>query len=395
MTGKKRVTGRFYLFVGIVLVGLYFMLRDYFPAASNEALVRNASATFSTKLDCVIIRDEKIGTSAVGGRIVYLANEGQPVSQGDPICEVYTASYADKELSRLEATRQSIREYHMQILDNIVDTELERLEGAVQTNALQLKKLVNRLIPGSLVAMVDQLQISMEERQNYLSQNRREDTKLNQLYEEETKRESALQAWRALKTAESDGIVSFYMDGLEEVLTPESYKNLTSTDMHTILSGGIPDLGTTLTTTSRTDAVYRIVGDEWYIALLGDSSWSPINDQFFTFQFEGYEDLAYSGTVVQVQKTGNDVIAILKVNGPVLSLINRRYGKAGISTYLSGLSIPIAALDTQNDQTGVWVNDVPGGTFVPVIVLSMDNQNALVVPVATGTLEVGQTVLIK
>jgi len=44
---------------------------------------------------------------------------------------------------------------------------------------------------------------------------------------------------------------------------------------------------------------------------------------------------------------------------------------------------------------GVWLYDVPGGTFIPVVVLSNDGKNALIQPLVDGAIDVGQRVLIK
>ena len=53
------------------------------------------------------------------------------------------------------------------------------------------------------------------------------------------------------------------------------------------------------------------------------------------------------------------------------------------------------ALYSQNGQIGIWVYDVPGGTFVPVEVLSTDGDIALIQATVDGVLQPGQRVLIK
>ena len=54
----------------------------------------------------------------------------------------------------------------------------------------------------------------------------------------------------------------------------------------------------------------------------------------------------------------------------------------------------VEALYNQNGQMGVWVYDTPGGTFVPVEVLSTDGSIAMIHPLIEGALQLGQTVLI-
>ena len=69
--------------------------------------------------------------------------------------------------------------------------------------------------------------------------------------------------------------------------------------------------------------------------------------------------------------------------------------KAQFNIELTGLSVRVEALYNENGQMGVWVYDVPGGTFVPVEVLSTDGSIAMIQPMVEGALQLGQTVLIK
>jgi len=96
-----------------------------------------------------------------------------------------------------------------------------------------------------------------------------------------------------------------------------------------------------------------------------------------------------------VQKENNTVLAIFEINDPIGPLIYQRTGKAIMSTTFSGLSVTAEAIDVQNNQTGVWLYDVPGGTFVAVEVLSNDGNNALIQPLVENALGIGQRVLIK
>ena len=70
-------------------------------------------------------------------------------------------------------------------------------------------------------------------------------------------------------------------------------------------------------------------------------------------------------------------------------------GRATLSIELSSIAVHTKALYSQNGQIGIWVYDVPGGTFVPVEVLSTDGDIALIQATVDGVLQPGQRVLIK
>ena len=387
---KKRITGRFYVFVLVIAVIAFLLVRSVLPMGVSEAVIMLATATDQQYLDAVIVRDETVVSYAGVTRIAYVAAEGSLVEEGDEIAYIYSAGYSEREMERLESTRQEIQEYHKELLSNIVDAQLETLDEEVLTRALDLKALVSGQSRGNLLNLTRQLESAMLTRQEYLRQNKREDLRLNQLYEEEASHLNAIASWRTTETAPRAGVVSFYMDGYEELLTVDNASMLTASDVKNILS-------TPANQAQLSQAVFRVVDqNRWYLILLASGdSWNPINGQEYSFQFEGYEDLIYNGTIVGIQQSGGEVAALLEVADPIDALIYRRSGKVIIGTNLSGLSVPNAALVVEAGQTGVRLSDIPGGTFVPVEVLSRGESNTLIKPVVEGALAAGQRVLLK
>ena len=387
---KKRITGRFYVFVIAIAVIAFLLIRAVLPMGVAEAVIMLATATDQQYLDAVIVRDETVVSYAGVTRIAYVAAEGSLVEEGDEIAYIYSAGYSEREMERLESTRQEIQEYHKELLSNIVDAQLETLDEEVLTRALDLKALVSGQSRGNLLNLTRQLESAMLTRQEYLRQNKREDLRLNQLYEEEASHLNAIASWRTTETAPRAGVVSFYMDGYEELLTVDNASMLTASDVKNILS-------TPANQAQLSQAVFRVVDqNRWYLILLASGdSWNPINGQEYSFQFEGYEDLIYNGTIVGIQQSGGEVAALLEVTDPIDALIYRRSGKVIIGTNLSGLSVPNAALVVEAGQTGVRLSDIPGGTFVPVEVLSRGESNTLIKPVVEGALAAGQRVLLK
>jgi putative membrane fusion protein len=390
--GRKRVTGRFYVFLILVGIGLYFVIRELMPLGSSEAIVTMAATSYAQTVDAVVVRDEHVTAYEGSGLVVYVAAEGAEVVQGQEIADIYSAGYSEKEIRQLEVVRQNIRAYHRTILDNIVDRELERLEANVQQKALEVKTLIRKKTQGSLINLEKQLQSAMEARQSYLNQNQRQDQKLNSLYEEEAKRQNAIASWRTVESAAASGIVSFYLDGVEQFLTPENLESLTIDEIRSVLAGRAPQ---EVKTSRISQNIFRIVNpDRWYVALISrDATWNPVTGQVFTVQFEGFEGTIFSGKVVRMLKAGGEVMAQLEMETPIGPLINKRSGKAMIGINLSGLSVPVRAITVQSGQPGVTVSDAAGGTFVPVEVLSSDSQNAIVQPLVEGTLSIGWRVL--
>ena len=391
---KKRVTGRFYLFLAAILVIAFLLLRPLLATHSKETVIMMANAAQRQTVDCVIIRDESVFASDSTARVEYIAPEDSLVAEGDNVANLYTTGYSESLLTNLETTRTAIQNYHKQLLANIVDADLDRLDEVVNYMALEFKHLITRQTSGNLKTVANQLETAMVNRQEYLRQNKRGDNKLTKLYDEESARLSGIQSWRKVATAEQEGVVSFYIDGYENDLTPDGLKTLSIADVRAVLAGS--NLENTRQT--RASGIYRIVDqDHWYVAVLANgNTWTPVvgQDNYF-MQMEGFDDLIYTASVYSVQKEGDTTLAVFEIKDPVGPLIYRRSGKAQFNIELTGLSVRVEALYNQNGQMGVWVYDVPGGTFVPVEVLSTDGTIAMIQPLVDGALQLGQTVLIK
>ena len=195
-----------------------------------------------------------------------------------------------------------------------------------------------------------------------------------------------------MENASQSGVISFYTDGYESVLSAENIASLSAADINTVLAGE------RLTTPSAKEtAVYRIVNQDcWYVALVTDAkTWNPVVGQPYTLQMEGFEDLSFTAFVTSVQKESGSILAVFQINDPIGPLIYQRTGHAKLTATISGLSVSSKALSEENGQIGVWLIDVGGETFIPVEVLSSDGSNALIQPLVDGALGIGQAVRIK
>ena len=394
MRRKRRVTGRFYIFLLLLLVIAFLILRPHLFSSGKVVAIMPATAQYSQMMDCVIIRDETVVSSESITRIEYTAPENTLVNAGDTIAYVYTSGYSEGLLAKLEETRRTIQDYHKNnILNNIKDANLERYDTIVDMMVLEFKHLVNGESKGSMLTVAQQLETAMVNRQEYLRQNKREDTKLAKYYDDENTRLSSIQSWRKQEKAADTGVISFYTDGYEKDLSAETIASLSAQDIRTVLSGGRLSKASSVKSTD----IYRLVDqDHWYVAVVADTnSWNPVVGWDYYLQIQGFEDLSFTAVVTSVQKESNSLLAVFEINDPMGALIYQRTGKAMISTTLQGLSVVSEAICVENGQTGVLLYDIPGGTFVPVEVLSNDNKMALIQPLTEGAIGTGDRVLVR
>lgn len=390
---KRRVAKRFYLFIALILLAAFWLFVRPHLNFGGEDVVFVWNSAYEQSMDCVIIRDETVEASDSIVHVEYVAKENTEIAEGDTVANLFTTGYSESLLSRLEETRQNIQAYHKTLLGTIVDNDLDRLETIIDLTAVDFKNLALRQTKGNLQTVVEQLETAMVNRQEYLRQNKRDDTKLTKLYDEENARLSSIQSWRKVSAAAEGGVVSFYLDGYEKDLSANLIDSLTAADVQTVLSGG--ELGHSADL--KRTGIYRIVNqDQWYIALLTDANtWNPVVGQEYYLSMEGFEDLSYTAVVTSVQKESGAVLAVFEINQPIGPLIYQRTGRATMSISLSSIAVHAKSLYNENGQIGVWVYDVPGGTFVPVEVLSTDGDIALIQSLVDGALQAGQRLLVK
>ena len=392
MRRRYRIKGRFYLFLLAIGIVAFLILRPYLFSGTRVEVLSMASSAVTHTMDCVIVRDEQLVTATSVARIEYVAAENTLLSPGETVAYLYSTGYSETELAKLETIRENIQAYHKTKLENIIDNNLERLELFVKQRALEFKNLVTHKNGGNLLTVTRLLETAMVNRQEYMRSNMRNDMKLNNLYQQENARLNSISSWRVESAASTGGVVSFYTDGYENYLNASTAPTLTVSDVKRVLSGeklGEPSV--------REKDVYRLVNQNlWYAAIIASvDTWNPVIDQQYTMQFEGFEDLIFEARVRSVSQDENSVVAVFEINSPIGALIYQRTGRVKVSANFTGISVSTEALYKENGQNGVWLYDVPGGTFVPVTVLSSDGKMALIQPVAEGALYTGQQVLIK
>ena len=390
MRGKKRIKGRFFVFLLLLAAIAILIIRPGFIFGNGQAVIMSATSSYTTDVPAIFIRDEQVVSSESLVDLEYVAPENTLVYSGDTVAYLYTTGYSQTLLDRLEETRKDIQSYHKTLLANIVDSQLDNLDSVVDSLASNYRSAVNDNSGVSAIKIGEMLEKAMVDRQNYMRSNQTSDVELIQLYQEESSRLSNIASWRTESKAASEGVVSFYLDGYENDLNSDSVSSLTTADINTVLSGG------KLENTSDTlnYGVYRIVDqNSWYIAMVTDGNvWNPVLDQAYTLQIDGYDDLVFNATVTRVQKDGSRVLAVFRIDQAPGPLIYARTGTARLSITISGLSVSTKSIYTQNGQTGVWLTD---GTFVAVEVLASDGSTAIIEPAVEGALSMGQTIRIN
>lgn len=392
---RGRVAFRFYVLVVVAVVGLGYGANALIQTfVTKTAVVTTQNMDNKYQADAVIMRDERVTDDEGLVRVTYYAEEGSVVYNGSKIAEVYTAGYSQSDMNQLLTVRSQIKGYHKQLISaSYSEPELDLYNSRILERAHELELMVQGKAKGNLINLNRQLQLSLDERQNYMRTAHASDQTLSSYYDSETSILKKIDSWTRRCFAESDCIVSFYTDGYESMLKAANFETITAQEVRSVVAGEAPVLSTAQK--GRT-AIYReVTPTGWYLLLLShDTKWNPQDGETYRVRLMGFDDHIVDGVVQSSSRTGNELLVRMRVAGDVRPVLNVRSLRAEVGDKsVSGLWVPVGALYRQGEEWGVVIND-GGQFFVPVTIIDRDsvNEYAIIEPVVPGMLKEGQKV---
>lgn len=365
------------------------MLRTQSEKTAVVAISRQGS-TYAGK--AIIVRNESAYSQESVSMVRYAAEEGQPVSRGDPVCTVYTSGLSNRELTSLQNYRRQIKEY-LKILvasTDTPDTRLQRAETLVLERATETQALVRGAV-GNMINQEALLREAMTARYTYLRQKYPDDTKLTRLYDNESNQLQRIETWTKQFPASDNGLVSFYTDGFEAALNLNNYTTYGPQEVRSMINGRVPDAFKPLA--NHTD-IFRLVRQfNWAVLLMSNNqAWNPVPGEIYQMIIESFDSTTVSATVESVTRAGGELLVRLSVPDSVEPVLYVRNCQVQLSTTTITYAVPQAALREQGGMVGVVVRFREGDYLVPVTVLSTEGNLAHVLPVDSGFLYEGLTV---
>lgn len=381
MVGRRRIRFRFFLFLALLLWGLYGILR-VFQAPVVMASVTQGELEVMLHGRSLLIREERVYNAPVYGKAVFHIADGEMAARDQALALLYREDFDANAVARLYEVQQEILSYQQNNLtDQILSADLNRLDGAIMQLAADLQsKTIARRHEG-LGRMEAGLRRLMMQRQEVLDRLLEPDGTLQKLYQTESELRRQIEDWVFEITAPEAGYVSFYLDGLEQVLDGRAAEQLTREDFHNLL-GYVP-LPAADGEAKAEQPFLRLVCpiSNWYLAMevsASDNFFRPGDAVQVRLFAEG--DLVYPARVDRVAADQGRTLLILQMIGEAGAAVNLRTPYAEISKSVSGLMVPSKALTRQRNRTGLMVWDRTGFVFMETKVLGIRGNYAVVAP---------------
>lgn len=221
---KKINTKKILIYITFILILIYLTYAVYLlvKQPTNKVTVEKGTLYLEETDIGYVIRDEQVvkGNNYKNG-MEQIKNEGEKTAKGDSIYRYYSKNeeslkqqIADLDIKVQEALKgqTGISYSNVKILDNQLDEKIELLSKTTDISKIsEYQKQIN-----DLVTKKAKLSGESSAAGSYLKQ----------LYNQRTKLEEQLNSGAEYITAPSSGIVSYKVDGLEEILTPNNFSTL-------------------------------------------------------------------------------------------------------------------------------------------------------------------------
>ncbi len=322
---KKRLNQNIVLVaLSIAIIGLVFFvvsLVRLFQKPASTVMIKNGELINYEEFVGYIIRDEDVvDTSSYDGIIKTSVSDAERVSKGAPIMNYVSKAEEQlmKKISDLDTKIEQAIESQQTIFTNdvkILDTEIENYiySNLRNSNLLdstkEYKKIINEKV---------------EKKAKIVGELSPAGSELKSLIEQRTKYETELNNSEKALHATSSGLVSYRVDGYENLLTPASFSELTIDYLE----------GLRLTTDEvisvDTDKVKIVDNFNCYIAvpLRADAAEDIFLNGTVYLRFKNTGDRLIPTTVEYFSNEDDRILVIFKTNANVEELT--KYRKIGL-----------------------------------------------------------------
>lgn len=375
---RVRLKGRFYMML-LILVGFIALIAVIANALKKTGEIEFGSLGADMEVSAAIIRDEKVIMSEPYEKITFDVVEGETVNNDQVIAQLYKRGYQDETMVSLLNLQKQIYDYQTQLLGGQVPQELIDLNSSIKTVELQIRAVSRGQSTLDMLNLEQTLKELESQRVALMQSIVTPDTTLTQLYTELNSQQSVMSGWkRDIKNTSGTGIVSFYFDGYEQVLSVNKLSTINSALVKTVVNGG-----NTANNASSTSEVplYRIINNtHWFIAFV-TSSKDPMRlaeGEQYSVLFQDYSDQQFVATARASTVSENSVVNILEFNTDIGKLIGTRTVSATISKSAQGLVVPLSAIEIVSGMPGI--NIVYGDNVfrVEVDILAQSDRKAVI-----------------
>ena len=375
---KMRLTGRFFVMI-LVVVGIIALVVLVANLTKKTGEIEFGSLGADMEVNAAVIRDEKVIMSEPYEKITFDVVEGETVNNDQVIAQLYKRGYQDETMVSLLNLQKQIYEYQIQLLGGQVPPELADLNSSIDEVEMQIRAVSRGESTLDMLNLEQSLKDLDAQRVTLMQSIVTPDTTLTQLYNDLKIQQNVISGWRRdIKNTSGTGIVSFYFDGYEQVLSVNKLSTINSALVKNVVNGG----NTAKVSESSSEVpLYRIINNtHWFIAFVTSSS-DPMRlaeGEQYSVLFKDYSDQQYTATARASTVSEKSVVNILEFNTDIGKMIGTRTVAATISKSAQGLVVPLKAIEIVSGMPGINITYGDSVIRVEVDILAQDTKKAVI-----------------
>ncbi|MDO4571852.1 MAG: HlyD family efflux transporter periplasmic adaptor subunit [Clostridia bacterium] len=375
---RLRIKGRFFLII-LVAIGLVVGLILIAQARKRNGEIQFGSIDAELEVSAAVIRDETVVMTEQYEKILFEVIEGETVSNDQVIAELYKRGYQDETMISLLNLQKQIYAYQLQLLGDNRPAELTELNANIATLEEQIRTTARGEGELDMLSLEQSLKSLQNERITLLASLVSADATLNGMYSDLNAQLETQNSWkRDVKNTAGTGVVSFYFDGYEQVLSASKLSTINSAVVNSVVRGN--NTSATTSTTSESP-LYRIINSaHWYIAFVTKASEAMrlVPGETYYVTFGDYSDTVYTATARETTVSEQNVVNILEFNTDIGKMIGTRTVSATISKSAQGLVVPLSAIEIVEGVPGINISYGDTPLRVEIEILSQDEKRAVI-----------------
>lgn len=337
----------------------------------------------------IIVKDESIYKSETQGSISLLKKEGEKVGKGVQIAKINrgeNSSYS-KELENIEKQIELLTKTTNS--NNVLNKDKEKIQSNID---VILDELQNSVIKGNysdanlyknaLLESVDKQQLITGQK-NLVSQS------LDNLLERKEDIINNLEKSEIINYSENTGIISYELDGLEEIYSTNKINDYNLKDFRTIEINKIDLLEKKVV--QYDEPIYKIIDNfTWYAMTEVDTKEvDKLKEGKIIYVRINDDEKKIISRIVKLTKEKDKCLIILKFTDYLHEYYKERYININLikNTY-EGLAVPNKSIVKKDGIEGVYIKDISGIVkFRPIKILISTDEHTIV---STGEGNFGQ-----
>lgn len=385
-----------WIYILIAIVAIAFIVNARLKTPVQTQVIESITYEEKVLLSGYMIRDETVYKTAKGGALASAVNEEERVASGTKIATVYQLGIDGKIKEKLDNINEQISRIEK------TRAKTEALRGDLAAVDAQIKLRVGDIIKMSQSGSYEGLDSLKEELALLLGNQFPDDnntspgkSKLEELKAEKNSLEKQIVSPKDDLYSTTGGVYSSSVDGYEKTLNTSDIKNVTVNSLKSIPK---PEPNDSINSPLAPGAnACKIVDNSvWMIASIiaeRDLFGLKENDSI-QIRIPNISNMSIPGRIELISEMENgEAVIVISANHYLATIYSvREIEYEIIKASYTGLCVPMSAMRTVNDKTGVFIDENGIARFRAAEVMYNGNDIAILKP---GALRMYDTVIVN